>query len=139
MDRASDKILYQKVLDSAKRRFKRFPSAYASMWIQKEYQRRGGEYLYEKTNDNLRDWKKEQWVQVLPLLEDGKIIECGDDNKTTKTCRPIVRVDKDTPITIQELLELHPVKDLIKLAKKKNADMEGRIVSWKNLTFKPSK
>jgi hypothetical protein len=119
MDRASDKKLYQKVLDKAKRRFKYFPSAYASMWIHKEYERKGGEYLYKKNNDNLLTWKQSRWIQVLPLLEDGKIIECGDNNKLTKACRPTIRVNKDTPITIQELMEIHPIKDLIKLAKKK--------------------
>ena len=71
-------------------------------------------------------------------LKNKKIVVCGDDNKETKACRPIVRVDKDTPITIQELLELHPVEDIIKVAEKKNKDMNGRVY-WKTLKFSPSK
>jgi hypothetical protein len=138
MDKAIDKDLYKEVVKDAKKKFKRYPSAYASMWIQKEYQRRGGKYSGKKDTKNLENWTRSKWVQMLPLLKDGKIIECGDDNKDTKVCRPIVRVNKDTPITIQELLELHSVKDLIELAEKKNADMAGRVY-WKDLKFISSK
>jgi hypothetical protein len=67
MNSAIDKNLYQKVKEDAKKKFKRFPSAYASMWIQKEYQRRGGEYnTPKKINNNLGRWREEKWIQVLP-------------------------------------------------------------------------
>ena len=72
-------------------------------------------------------------MQVLPLLQDGKIIVCGDSNKVSKACRPIIKL-KDTPITIQELLELHSVEDIIKAARKKNEDMSKRLI-WKELKF----
>lgn len=134
MEEAKNKTLYKSVVKDAKKKFDVWPSAYASMWVQKEYMKRGGEYY--KKNTGLKDWVKERWVQVLPLLEDGKIIECGDDNKTTKACRPIVRVNKDSPITIQELLELHSVEDIVKAAEKKNSNMDGRLL-WKSLKFSP--
>ena len=137
MDRAADKDLYRDVLQDAKEKFERFPSAYASMWIQREYQRLGGEYL-SKSDGSLSSWRQSKWVQVLPLLKEGKVIICGDDNKETKACRPSVRVDESTPITIQELLKIHNVKDIIKAAEKKNNDMEGRLY-WKELRFVPSK
>jgi hypothetical protein len=137
MDRAADKDLYRDVLQDAKEKFERFPSAYASMWIQREYQRLGGEYL-SKSDGSLSSWRQSKWVQVLPLLKEGKVIVCGDDNKETKACRPSVRVDESTPITIQELLKIHNVKDIIKAAEKKNNDMEGRLY-WKELRFVPSK
>ena len=142
MDKAIDKKLYNEVKEDAKQKFKRYPSAYASMWIQKEYQKRGGKYkgkYLQSTNKNLNRWLDEQWIQILPLFKDGKIVKCGEDNKDTKVCRPIVRIDKNTPITIQEILELHSVEDIVKLAEKKNNDMDGRIISWKTLKFKPSK
>ena len=60
------------------------------------------------------------------------------ENILKKACRPTVRVNKDTTITIQELLELHSVKDLIKAAEKKNNDMRGRMM-WKDLKFTASK
>tara|TARA_R110002072_G_C7850530_1_gene525633 strand:- start:601 stop:1017 length:417 start_codon:yes stop_codon:yes gene_type:complete len=138
MDKALNQNLYKDVVSNAKKKFDRWPSAYASMWVQKEYQNRGGKYKGKKNTKNLNKWVKEKWIQILPLLQDKKIIECGSDNKDSKVCRPIVRVNKDTPITIQELLELHSVKDLIKLAKKKNDDMKGRVY-WKNLKFIPYK
>ena len=135
MDNAIDKELYKRVVKETKSKFKVYPSAYASMYIQKRYQELGGKYT--KKDTGLKDWRREHWVQILPLLQDGKIISCGDDNKSTKACRPVVRVNGDTPITVQELLELHSVADLIKIAEKKNADMAGR-VSWKDLQFTPS-
>ena len=139
MDKAQNKELYQQVKTDAKNKFKRFPSAYASMWIQREYKKRGGEFSEDKENDSkLSGFLQEKWVQVLPLLKDGKVVKCGDDNKDTKACRPSVRVSKDTPITIQELFDLYPVDDIIKIAEKKNADMSGR-VNWNELTFTPSK
>ena len=132
MENAKNKELYKSVVKDAKSKFKTWPSAYASMWVQKEYMKRGGEYF--KKDTGLKDWVKERWVQVLALLQDGKIIVCGDSNKVTKACRPIVRVNKDTPITIQELLEIHSVEDIIKAARKKNEDMSKRLM-WKELKF----
>ena len=132
MENAKNKELYKLVVKDAKSKFKTWPSAYASMWVQKTYQERGGEYTKKETG--LKDWVKERWVQVLPLLQDGKIIVCGDSNKVTKACRPIVRVNKDTPITIQELLELHSVDHIIAAAEKKNKDMSKRLM-WKELKF----
>ena len=136
MDNAIDKQLYKVVVKEAKKKFDVWPSAYASMWVQKRYQELGG--TYTKKDTGLKDWRRSRWVQVLPLLKDGNVVACGDDNKETKACRPTVRVNKDTPITLQELLELHSVKDIIKAAEKKNRDMAGRLY-WKDLKFIPSK
>lgn len=36
--------LYKRVKNEAKKKFDRFPSAYASSWIVKEYKKRGGKY-----------------------------------------------------------------------------------------------
>jgi hypothetical protein len=133
MDNAIDKQLYKVVVKEAKKKFESWPSAYASMWVQKRYQELGGEYT--KKGVGLKNWRREHWIQVLPLLKDGKVVACGDDNKETKACRPTVRVNKDTPITLQELLELHSVDDIIKAAEKKNANMSKRL-NWKELTLK---
>ena len=136
MDNAIDKQLYRSVVKEAKEKFETWPSAYASMWVQREYQRLGGEYTMNGVG--LKNWRQSRWVQVLPLLKEGKMVECGYDNKETKACRPTIRVNADTPITIQELLELHSVNDIIQAAEKKNRDMEGRLY-WKELRFVPSK
>jgi hypothetical protein len=136
MDEAKNKTLYKRIVREAKKKFDTWPSVYASMYVQAEYQRRGGEYFEKKTG--LKDWFRAKWVQLLPLLQDGKIVDCGDDNKDSKACRPTVRVNKDTPITIQQLLEIHSVEDLIKAAEKKNNDMSGRM-QWKDLKFTSGK
>jgi hypothetical protein len=137
MDKAADKKLYRDVVEEAKETFDTWPSAYASMWVQKEYQRRGGEYL-SKSDGSLQKWRREHWLQLVPFLKEGKIVACGENNKESKACRPTVRVDESTPITLSELLELHSVDAIIKAAEKKNRDMEGRLY-WKQLRFIPSK
>ena len=39
-----NKALYARVKAEAKKKYKVWPSAYASAWLTKEYQRRGGTY-----------------------------------------------------------------------------------------------
>ena len=74
----------------------------------------------------------------MPYLERGEKIVCGGAQKKNKVCRPLIRVNNDTPITIKELLKLHPKSELIKLGKKKLNDMNGRVF-WKTMKFYPSK
>eukprot|EP01050_Picozoa_sp_SAG11_P026138 SAG11_NODE_6151_length_1375_cov_1.985904_1_plen_103_part_00 len=93
--------------------------------------------LKKKKQGKTDRWNKEEWMQFLPYLERNEKIACGKNNKKTKVCRPFKRVDKNTPITIGELLKLHKKSDLIKLAKQKNNDMDGRVF-WKSLKYIPS-
>lgn len=44
MNKPSDPKLYARVKLEAKKKFRVFPSAYASAWIVKEYKKRGGTY-----------------------------------------------------------------------------------------------
>jgi hypothetical protein len=44
MNTPVDRILYSRIKLEAKRKFRVFPSAYASAWIVKEYNKRGGKY-----------------------------------------------------------------------------------------------
>ena len=130
--------IYEKAKKDANKVYERH-SAYKSMYIVKRYKELGGKYKKEKKkNGSTTRWNKEEWIQVLPYLKEGKKIACGMDNKKNKVCRPIKRVDKDTPITLPELLKLHSKKDLINLAEKKIKDMDGRVF-WKNLKYIPSK
>lgn len=130
--------IYEKAKKDADKVYKRH-SAYKSMYISKRYRELGGKYKDDKKKMGSTDrWNKEEWVQVLPYLNTGKKIACGSDNKKNKVCRPLKRVDKNTPITIDELLKLHSKNELIKLANKKIKDMDGRIF-WKNLKFISSK
>tara|TARA_R110000803_G_C11716009_1_gene287565 strand:+ start:26 stop:445 length:420 start_codon:yes stop_codon:yes gene_type:complete len=139
MDNIVNKILYEKVKEQAKKKFKRYPSAYASMWMQKEYQSLGGKYKNPKPKKgNTTKWLEEEWVQVLPYLKNGEKIACGSQNKDTKVCRPLKKIDSKTPITLKELLKIHSKKDLLELANKKNKNMKGRVY-WKSLKFIQSK
>lgn len=44
MNEPTDKKLYSQVKSEAKKKFRVFPSAYASAWIVKQYKKRGGKY-----------------------------------------------------------------------------------------------
>jgi len=130
--------LYEKAKKLADEKYKRH-SAYKSMFIVKTYKDMGGKYGSRKpSKGSTTRWNEEEWIQVLPFLKNNKKIACGEDNKKNKVCRPLKRVDKNTPITIIELLKLHKKDDLIKLAEKKIKDMNGRVF-WKQLKFIKSK
>jgi hypothetical protein len=132
-----DKRLYIKIKNQAKIKFDRFPSAYASMWIAKTYKKQGGRYTTKKNKSNTGRWLNEKWIQIVPYFEDNKIIACGEDNKDAKACRPLKRVDEDTPKTIKEIKNEYGKDKVLQLAKKKNKDMKGRL-NWEKGTFKNS-
>jgi hypothetical protein len=90
--------LYSRVKSEAKRKFKIFPSAYASAWIVKEYKKRGGTYKGKKSGKTgVARWMKEKWT-----TQDGQA--CGSAKfKGVKKCRPTVRVSSKTPVTWKEL------------------------------------
>jgi hypothetical protein len=133
-----NKSLYDKVLNEAKSKFKRFPSLYASSWISREYQSRGGKY---KTpvgyKSKQKRWYDEQWVQIIPFIKDGKKIDCGSPNKDTKACRPLKKLDGSPP-TMSEIVKKYGKEKVLKLADQKNRDMKGRL-NWVSGTFKSSK
>lgn len=114
MPEPTNKKLYATVTAEAKKRYKVFPSAYASQWIVKEYKSRGGKYSGKK-NDNtgLSRWRKEKWTD-----EKGNV--CGAKTKeNVKKCRPTVIIDeKRTPITWKELKEKGKRRSVIKEKKK---------------------
>ena len=135
-DNILDPILYKKARRIADNVYKKH-SAYKSMYIQNIYKKLGGRYKGSKKNSSKQGvsrWNKEQWIQVIPYLKYGKMIPCGSANKSAKVCRPLVRVSKDTPITLGELLKIHSKKDLLKLSNKKLKDMKGRVF-WKTMKF----
>ena len=131
-----DVKLYNKVKNEAKKKFKRYPSLYASSWIVREYKKRGGKYRGKKPSSKkgISRWYKEEWVQVSSYLSSGKKVKCGSSIRDTKACRPLKRIDSKTPITIKELLKIHTKSKLIKLARQKQRDMKGRVM-WKSGKF----
>ena len=140
MDKATNKKLYQEVSDKADTIYKR-SGLYKSAYIQKEYQRQGGKYTGKKPDKgtSIQRWLlNEEWLEVSPYLKDNKKVKCGTTPNMNKACRPLVRVNKNTPITIPELLKIHTKDKLLKLVEMKKMDMDGRII-WKSATFKSSK
>ena len=140
MDNIPDNVvnpsLYRKARKIADEKYKK-NSAYKSMFLVSQYKKLGGTYRGEKTTKGVSRWNKEKWIQVVPFLLEGKRIACGFGDGG-KGCRPSVRIDKDTPMTIQELIKKHGKKALIEVAQKKRADMDRR-VNWANLTISGKK
>lgn len=127
MDVALDKSLYMAAKRDADKVYGKKTSAYKSMYIQKKYQEMGGKY--SKKGSNLKNWRDEKWIQVLPFLKEGKRIACGAGSNK-KSCRPTKRIDSKTSITINELLKIHGKKKLTEIAEKKVKNMDKRI-NWK--------
>lgn len=104
--------LYRSVREEAKKKFKVWPSAYASGWMVREYKKRGGEF--KDTEDNQKNKKKqdpsllhrwflEEWINVCEL---PKIVPCGRPKSSFENypyCRPRKRVSPETPKTASEL------------------------------------
>ena len=130
--------LYAKAVKKADEVYNKH-SAYKSMYISKVYVSLGGTYSKKGSKGGgVKRWNQEKWIQVLPYLKYGKKVACGADNKVDKVCRPYVRVNKSTPITLPELMKMHKKKDLIKLAEKKvQMKMKGRVF-WKTLKYYPN-
>jgi len=83
-----DKKLYDDVFREADIVYDK-PSAYKSMWIQREYKRRGGIYKEDGKERKLHRWKKEEWRDI--------------GNKAYPVYRPTKRVSKSTPFTVSEI------------------------------------
>jgi hypothetical protein len=106
--------LYEEVKKEAKKKFKVWPSAYASGWLVKEYKRRSGTYVggggIEKSKSKVKSrgggisrWYEEKWINVCEL---PAIVSCGRRHGSIEKypyCRPSVRVSKKTPRTVMEI------------------------------------
>lgn len=120
-----NKKLYNQVIADAKSRFHTWPSAYASGWVVRRYKELGGKYKSsEKSSSSLDRWFQENWVNVCEL---PKIVPCGRAKAHPKNypyCRPLKRITKDTPKTVDEISK----KELKNRCKRKKKDPETRIV-----------
>jgi hypothetical protein len=126
--------IYKKSLEKTNKVYGTKTSAYRSAYLVKTYKELGGKM--SNKSPKLDRWFKEKWIQVVPYLEQQKIVECGKKTKSVgKACRPLKRITKDTPITIKELQKIHSKEDLIKVAKIKDNSPNKRIL-WKILKIK---
>ena len=83
-----NQILYNEIKKKADSIYLK-PSAYKSGYIVKEYKKRGGEYINDGKEQNLKRWFKEKWTDV--------------GNKDYPVYRPTLRVNKHSPLTVSEI------------------------------------
>jgi|688.fasta_scaffold376393_4 hypothetical protein len=87
----------------------------------------------DKTTSGIQRWLKEKWILVRPYIETGEIIKCGNRSDSRfPTCRPLIRITKDTPITIKELLEKTTKEKIMEEIRKKEKNPDYRI-NWEKI------
>lgn len=96
----ANKSLYNQVKKEADQIYKK-SSAYKSGWIVKTYKERGGQYIDDHKEKDLKRWFREKWIDI--------------GNKDYPVYRPTIRINKNTPLTINEIKN---VKDQINLKQK---------------------
>ena len=102
-----DTELYEFVKSEADKKYTK-PSAYKSGYIVKRYKELGGRYKDTTEPKKLKTWFKEQWSDI--------------GHKEYPVFRPTVRVNKDTPLTVNEIDE----KNLKSQIKKKQLIKGGK-------------
>jgi hypothetical protein len=107
-NKPTNPALYNKIKMEAKKRFKKWPSAYGSAWLVKEYKKRGGTYSGKKSRSSgINRWMDEKWIDVCKL---PKKVACGrpklsmnDWKKKYPYCRPSKRINSKTPVIASKL------------------------------------
>ena len=79
-----DKELYENVKKMANSVFKAPTGIFRSMWIKREYIKRGGLYEKRKSSSKIKRWLNEKWININnPIIKNNKIIgykKCGEKN-----------------------------------------------------------
>lgn len=134
----SNKALYNKIKNEAKKRFKKWPSAYGSAWLVKEYKRRGGKYKGSKKSNlkGISRWMKEKWINVCKL---PKKVSCGRSKlsknwkKNYPYCRPSIRISSSTPRLASSLSKAEIKR---RCSKKRKEPMKRLIIKNKIISRK---
>ena len=150
----TDLKLYEKIKKKVKNKFiktSRWPSAYGSGYLVKEYKKEfkkiyGNKNPYKlvknnnsnkrksnkkksnkkKSNKNiskLTRWFDEKWVNVCKK-KSNKYVPCGRKKSNLKKypyCRPSIRINKNTPMTVNEIKKKYGSKKLKSMCVKKNS------------------
>lgn len=110
MAKPLDKNLYDMIKREANQVFKAPTGIYRSMWISREYKKRGGLYEPKKGESKVQRWLDEKWVNLNdPIIRNNQIIgynKCGSkniQNNLYPLCRPSLKISSDTPIIYQEI------------------------------------
>lgn len=94
-----DKDLYEYAKRQADKIYKK-SSAYKSGFIVKLYKRLGGRYIEDNKEHSLGRWFEEKWTDI--------------GNKDYPVYRPTIRINRETPLTIDEI-DRENLKKQIKL------------------------
>jgi hypothetical protein len=109
MPQIANSELYEKAKKIADAIYSK-PSAYKSGFIVKTYKEMGGTYIDDNKPKNLSRWFKEEWTDV--------------GNKEYPVYRPTKRINKDTPLTVDEISKSNL---------KKQINLKQKIKGTKNL------
>jgi hypothetical protein len=104
-----DQALYDKARQHADTVYSK-PSAYKSGFIIKTYKKLGGRFREDNEPAKLKAWFKEKWQDI--------------GNKDYPVYRPTIRVNKNTPLTVQEIQPFNL---------KKQIDLKQKYRGLKNL------
>jgi len=83
-----NKLLYEKARKITNEKYKK-NSAYRSGYLVKLYKEMGGTYTEDKQPKKLKQWYNEKWEDV--------------GNEKYPVYRPTIKVNKSTPLTINEI------------------------------------
>ena len=111
--------VYNMVKARVKARVSRWPSAYASGMLVREYKaemKRRGLVAYKNDGARpLRRWFREKWVDIKTGLPCGAVKTKG----YYPTCRPSKKISSNTPKTVYELSAYQKKRAIIKKQKAK--------------------
>ena len=134
MPNPKNKALYEKAKKLITKTYGTTTSAYRSMAIVKQYKKMGGTYIskpnLKSEKNGLVRWLTEKWIQISPYVKDGTKVKCGSKNRRTHACRPLKRVSKSTPITVQEVIQKHGLKKTKQLVSIKKQNSQKYRVNW---------
>lgn len=89
--------LYNEVKNDADKIYKK-SSAYKSGWIVKEYKKRGGTYIDDNNEKNLKRWFEEKWGDI--------------GGQEYPVYRPFKRINENTPLTVNEIDPNQAIKQI---------------------------
>lgn len=100
MDKESK--IYKDVKKEADKKFDEKTSAYKSMWISREYKKRGGKVVDSEKSKRLYNWfRKEKWYEVKSYLDGekkpcgvGEVDLCRPENAPEGSSKDFITIDK---------------------------------------------
>ena len=163
----TDLKLYEQIKQKVKKKFiatSRWPSAYGSGYLVKEYKKEfekkyGKKSPYKldknskktsskkskngksnrtkknksnKVKSNLTRWFDEKWVNVCKK-KNNKYVPCGRKKSNIKKypyCRPLIKVNSKTPMTVNEIKKKYGSKKLKEMCKKKNSKKDKKSMTY---------